>query len=199
MLQMIKIATHTCGHRGIVKSPIHLGDDEDFGLAEIQDIEQLALSKNRHHGIEDGANLAAGQRRDNKLPPIGQLNGHDVAWANSQPAQGTGSTINQTSQLSVRQANGLLAVGPVGNDRDFVRRPGYGLIQKLIHRLVQPVAGFTEIVLGHALLGRRYHHLFPSVFAPSDFITGYRSCVYLILDHDFCQPAKLPHGTATAE
>src|SRR5258708_1092619 len=198
MLQMIKIATHTCGHRGIVKSPIHLGDDEDFGLAEIQDIEQLALSKNRHYGMEDGATLAADQRRDNKLPPIGHLNGHDVAWANSQPAQGTGSTINQISQLSVSQAKGLLAVGPVGNDRDFVRRPGYGLIQKLIHRLVQPVAGFTEIVLGHALLGRRYHHLFP----PCSLLPiyhRYRLCVYLILHHYFSHPPKLPHGPATAE
>src|ERR1700738_683114 len=100
MLQMIKIATHTCGHRGIVKSPINLGDDEDFGLAEIQDVEQLALSKNRLRVIEDGYTHAAGKRNDSKLPPSGQLNGNDVAWANSQPAQGNGSTVNQISQLS---------------------------------------------------------------------------------------------------
>src|ERR1700687_5063908 len=110
---MMQFAAQSLGHRGIVKTPIHLGDNEDLGFAEIQDIEQLALPKNRHHWIEDGTNLAASQRRDNKLPPIGQLNCHDVARTNSQSAQGTGSTVNQISQLPVSQAKDLLAVGPV--------------------------------------------------------------------------------------
>src|SRR5260370_32797520 len=96
---MMQFAAHALGHRGIVKSPIHLGDDEDFGFAKIQNIEQLALPKYRHHRIEDGTDLAASQRRDNKLPPIGQLNRHYVARPNSQSVYRTCSTVNQTSQL----------------------------------------------------------------------------------------------------
>src|ERR1700694_4484897 len=84
MLQMMQFAAHALGHRGIVKSPIYLGDNEDLGFAEIQNIEQLALAKYRHYGIENGANLAASQRRDYKLPPIRQLDCHHVARADSQ-------------------------------------------------------------------------------------------------------------------
>ena len=81
MLQVGKLAAHALGHRRIVKPPIHLGDDENLGFAKIQDVEQLPFPQDRHDGVHDGADLAAGECRNDKFPPIRQLNRDYVTWA----------------------------------------------------------------------------------------------------------------------
>ena len=132
----LPVHAHAIGHRRIVKTPICLRNDENLGFAKIQDVEQLSFAQDRHHGIHDRADLAAGKGRNDEFPPVRQLNRDHIAWADSELAQRARGALSQAFQLAIGEKTGVVAVGSISHDRNLVGRAGRRLGQKLIDRLV---------------------------------------------------------------
>jgi hypothetical protein len=63
--------------------------------AKPEHVAQLALAKDRHQRIDDRADAAAGERDDDELPPVRQLNRNDVTATDAHAAQGAGSALDR--------------------------------------------------------------------------------------------------------
>ena len=107
MLQMWQLASEARHHLRMIESSEHLGHDHDLGFAMTEHEGELALTKDVHERIDDRADARAGERGERKLPPVGQLHGHDIVATHTQAIQTHGDAIGHGGHLAVGEAAGI--------------------------------------------------------------------------------------------
>src|SRR5215831_5173687 len=85
----------------MIKAAPECWHDRDFGLGEAQHEAQLALAKDWHQRIGNGANAAAGIKQRRELPPVRQLKGDDVALADATVEKAQSDLVDALAKLSV--------------------------------------------------------------------------------------------------
>jgi hypothetical protein len=83
MFQMRQIGQHASGHCFEIEATIGFRNDENLGLAEVENVLELMLAKDWHNRVRDGASARAGERQSNEFPPVQQLVCDDIAVADA--------------------------------------------------------------------------------------------------------------------
>ena len=166
VLELGQLGAHARRHRFVVEATEQLGHDQHLGLGEGQHVTELALAEDRHERVDDRPEPAAGQRDDNELPPVRQLDGDDVAPADAEAEQRAGSARDLVAELGIAETRGLGSIDPVADHRRLVRRSGDRGDQVVVDGAVQPEpARAHRAAVGSEVEGRNRHAVSPAVAA----------------------------------
>ena len=152
MLQARKGAAHTLGHGLVVEASKGLRNDQHLGFAEADHVGDFAFPENDDHRVSSGADARTRQRRDYKLPPVGQLDGDNISFADAEFAQSAGCAVDHRAQFAKGDALGCATIGPVAHDGQLVRNPHNRVGKEGVDCLVDP-----QTRLAHAD-GSRCHY-----------------------------------------
>ena len=91
-----------------------------------------------------GADAESSQRNHREFPPVGKLNGNDVARTDAKTLQAGRRARDQVSEFGVSEAPRFMAIGAVGQKRELVRRRRDGRLKKFVKTLVDPEAAVAH-------------------------------------------------------
>src|SRR5208283_6326 len=152
-LQMRQLRTDAAHHRRIVEATILARYDEDLALGEAQHEFDLALAKDRHHRIYDGAYAPTCEHQRRELPPVGELTGNDIVVFDAQLGKAYGQAVDQGAEFPIAQAPAVSFHRVEIDDGRFVRNLSQAAIEVIGEQLVPPIAAST-----HLLAARFDHH-----------------------------------------
>jgi len=105
---------------------------------------QLALAKDRHHRVGDGADLQRGEVDGHELPPVRQLVGDDIVLADPERHQNSGDGIDPAAKLAIAQSGAAVVRQAVGDQGCALRRVGQVALEIIEHSAAAP-----ETLAGH--------------------------------------------------
>ena len=88
---------NTAHHPWIVEFAILPRYDEELAFSKAKHEFDLALAKDRHHRIDDGADAPARERKSRELPPVGKLTGDDIVLLDSEFGETHSHAVDQHS------------------------------------------------------------------------------------------------------
>ena len=115
--------------------------DQHLGPGEAEHEGELALAEDDHQRVGDRAELEGGEMEHGELPPVGQLEGDDVALADAAPGEADRDAIGQAIEFGVGQAHFGRPVGAGGDDGDLVAEAGDVATEMVEQGLVAPQTG----------------------------------------------------------
>ena len=105
------------------------------------------LAEDRHHRVGDGADACAGEREDDELQPVGQLEADHVAGADTKRHQAARGPVYALVEFAVADARRLRVAEAVRDHRCLLRT----VVQRALE------AGFDGLVAPEALRLHRDH------------------------------------------
>lgn len=121
---MSPASTSVAHHRRVVEAPELARHDADPGVDAIEDEADLAAPQDRDDRVGDRPDADAGEVQRRDLPPVRQLEAHDLAGGHVQLDQAGGEALGEARQLAVGHDLLFTAGDAMGDDRHLVGLTG---------------------------------------------------------------------------